>query len=1139
MKISKEIRMAGILSVFSCLLFSCGGQRNSSSSSSTIASSGEVSSSSPTHSSETPFSSSSSSRILKKYTCNFYNYNRDLLWTSEVNEGTDIDYHGATPKREKTAESTFVFSGWDKSLKTIEANTDFTAQFKNVINQYQVTFNNEDGTAIKTDYVPYGSYASFDQEKPVKARDQHYTYNFSGWSPSLSETPIVEDTVFTAQYGKSANKYQASFYASEEDATPLYTTNVAYGEFANYSGDTPTKDATAASTYAFAGWDANPAETPIVKDTRFNATFTGTLRQYEAAFYCSSSASEALYTTKVEYGKFASYGGETPTKDGNAQYSYVFAGWDKDPSATKILGYTRFNAVFTQTTNSYTASFYDSTNATTPIWTTQVAYGSTCAFGGTLPSKEDVNGVSYPFVGWDSDPEKTPIKGNTSFYAKFGECGAYRYNLNKDKNQLAFGDNETTTNIRAEDYSSSNSETNALVVAKKLTSYEGGFGILKQGGYIYSAEAIKGLYAITISTGNLQGFSLAWGWANNFYTERTTFTPHMDAGETYTYRFKDAKRPSYFRLASTNGDLAIKSIILTYTRVSSEADVVDYFRFTLNETGDAYILTSVSASVDECIIPSSYLGKPVVEIGENAFDRPSGVWSSGNIGNYVQIPSSITKIDKNAFSGNGFAAIDLPNSITSIGDYAFSGCGNLLTFHLPASVVSLGANITKDCSSLMSFSVESGSAFSVSSDQRCLIDSNGVLKAFAYRGMVDYTLPSGVTMIGPSAFAGCYKLKSIAFPAGTTSIADYAFDGCEGLVNLSIPKSVTSIGNFAFNNCKGLQSVVFESGSLCSKLGDSAFENDKVLASVNLPSGVTDIGREAFACDSSLSAISLAGAVNINDEAFELCTGLTQVSLPACLKTLGGSAFSECSALKEVTFGSPTNLEKINNGTFEKDALTAIALPDGLGVIEDGAFKDCESLSSVTLPTKRIEFTKNAFYECTSLHYNVLNSVDYLGNGVTSYYAALGLHDSNATSVILSDDCSYVGKEAFSSCNSIDTFKAGSHLDYIGFHAFYYCSKLLNIDLGSITSIDEGAFSHINANAAIVLPTSIKTIGVNAFVDSGLAYVYYAGDVSDWAYVGKKNIGVSVAYYLESQPKDTSHKYWYYNGATPTIWKVV
>jgi hypothetical protein len=1132
MKISRQLRTVGVFALFSCLLFSCGGQKGLASTSSSLASSAGTSSSLPTTSSGMSSSSSSSSAPLKKFTCNFYNYNRDILWTTDVTEGTDVDYHGETPTREKTAESTFVFNGWDKPLQAIRANTDFTAQFKAVTNQYQVTFKDEDGTVKKNAYVDYGSYATYDLENPVKPRDDQYTYTFSGWSPSLSETPIVADTLFTATYDKAINSYTASFYSSDTATTPLYTTKVSYGQLANYAGDTPTKETTAAATYAFAGWDADPTQTPIVKDTRFNATFTGTTRQYQVSFYVSSSAWEALYTTKTEYGQFASYGGETPTKDGDTQYSYVFAGWDKDPAATKILGSTRFNAVFTRTTNTYTASFFDRDDATTPIWTTQVAYGSTCTFGGTLPSKEDVNGVSYPFYGWDSDPEKTVIKANTSFYARFAECGAYRYNFNKDKNLLAFGDNETQTNVQAEDYSSTNSETTTLMVANKLASYEGGFGTLKKGGYIYTAGPIKGIYAVTVNTGNLQGFSLAWGWANNFYTERTSFTPHMNAGESYTYRFDDASRPSYFRLASNDGDLDIKSIIVTYTRISSKADVVDYFSFKLNEAGDAYILTSVSDTANEVIIPSSYLGKPVIEIGENAF-------GSHYLWDYVQIPSSVKVIDAKAFYGNTFKAIDLPNSITSIGDYAFSDCDNLFTFHLPASVVSLGANITQHCSSLTSFSVEAGSSFSVSSDQRCLIDSNGVLKAFAYRGMVDYTLPAEVSAIGASVFDGCDKLKSIAFPAGTTSIGDHACDSCKGIVKVNIPKSVTSVGAYAFNNCTTLQSVVFEGGSLCSKIGERAFASDRVLSSINLPSGVTDIGKEAFVSDSSLLTISLSGAVIIGDSAFNSCTGLSQVSLPACLKTMEAAAFGRCSALKEVTFGSPTNLEKIDRWTFEKTPITSLVLPDGLATIADAAFKDCESLASVTLPSNRIDFTKEAFSDCIALHYNALTGVDYLGNGTTSYYAALGLHDTNATSISLSDDCAYVVKYAFNSCDSIVTFKAGASLDYIGVSAFNRCTKLVNVDLGNkVSVIDEGAFSAINANATVVLPSSLKRIGPNAFYDSGIARVYYAGEVSDWQYVNNKGVGAGVAYYSSTQPTDTSHTYWYYNGSVPTIWKV-
>lgn len=74
-----------------------------------------------------------------------------------------------------------------------------------------------------------------------------------------------------------------------------------------------------------------------------------------------------------------------------------------------------------------------------------------------------------------------------------------------------------------------------------------------------------------------------------------------------------------------------------------------------------------------------------------------------------------------------------------------------------------------------------------------------------YRGMniTSVTLPSGITEIGPYAFA-LNPLNSITFPNGLQTIGRYAFSHCEGLQNVTLPASVTSIGSFAFATCTGM-----------------------------------------------------------------------------------------------------------------------------------------------------------------------------------------------------------------------------------------------------------------------------------------------------------------------------------------------
>ena len=115
--------------------------------------------------------------------------------------------------------------------------------------------------------------------------------------------------------------------------------------------------------------------------------------------------------------------------------------------------------------------------------------------------------------------------------------------------------------------------------------------------------------------------------------------------------------------------------------------------------------------------------------------------------------------------------------------------------------------------------------------------------AFRYSGIVDITIPAGVTYIESGAFGYCSSLESITVEEGNavyhsagncvivteintliigcngsvipddgsvTGIGSYAFEDCTSLTSVIIPKSVTSIGYNAFYNCDSLTSVTFE-----------------------------------------------------------------------------------------------------------------------------------------------------------------------------------------------------------------------------------------------------------------------------------------------------------------------------------------
>ena len=76
--------------------------------------------------------------------------------------------------------------------------------------------------------------------------------------------------------------------------------------------------------------------------------------------------------------------------------------------------------------------------------------------------------------------------------------------------------------------------------------------------------------------------------------------------------------------------------------------------------------------------------------------------------------------------------------------------------------------------------------------------------------LVHYTIPNWVTQIGGNSFSQCYNLKSVVISNQMTTITNSAFTDCPNLTSVTIPSSVTKIMYNAFGNT-GLTEITIPS----------------------------------------------------------------------------------------------------------------------------------------------------------------------------------------------------------------------------------------------------------------------------------------------------------------------------------------
>lgn len=144
----------------------------------------------------------------------------------------------------------------------------------------------------------------------------------------------------------------------------------------------------------------------------------------------------------------------------------------------------------------------------------------------------------------------------------------------------------------------------------------------------------------------------------------------------------------------------------------------------------------------------------------------------------------------------------------TIGESAFAGCTSLTNIPLPKNVVSIKDNPFVGCVSLTGFHVDPLNTNYAARNGVLFNKDITELVAFPAGVWGEYTIPSTVTRIGASAFAGCNELNSVIIPNSVTNIGADAFRDCAGLTSVSIGEGVKTIGDRAFYECESLKSVI-------------------------------------------------------------------------------------------------------------------------------------------------------------------------------------------------------------------------------------------------------------------------------------------------------------------------------------------
>lgn len=316
---------------------------------------------------------------------------------------------------------------------------------------------------------------------------------------------------------------------------------------------------------------------------------------------------------------------------------------------------------------------------------------------------------------------------------------------------------------------------------------------------------------------------------------------------------------------------------------------------------------------DKLIIPAA-----VTVVGNSAFRNCRRL-------NLEFAPNSKVKVIKSyAFANNMFLeSINLPSSLEEIHDYAFSTC-EFTSISIPENVHTIGTKIV-DNWDFEEYIVDPKNT-KFSTHEKVLIQGD-ILKGCPNAFDGNFTVPSYITVLGPSAFQDVRNLKYINLPNGLKEIGDSCFWGVNNMNSIVIPKTVEKIGYRGFYQTY-MENCTFESPSNIRIIGESAFDLARYLKYINTEAlvKVTTLETRVFAQLTEVTKFVIPAGVTVlkNYSVYGMyCTSLV---ILGSIQSMDNSSIDSMYELTEIKYCGKTSVTAVDKVT-NVDKLQKVYVP--------------------------------------------------------------------------------------------------------------------------------------------------------------------------------------------------------------------
>ena len=356
------------------------------------------------------------------------------------------------------------------------------------------------------------------------------------------------------------------------------------------------------------------------------------------------------------------------------------------------------------------------------------------------------------------------------------------------------------------------------------------------------------------------------------------------------------------------------------------------------------------------------------------------------------IDSRVTAIGNNSMQQAEITSVTIPETVRSINSFAFNS--------------SEITSVTFEGTPSFGTEFESGTA------------GSGIFSNCTKLTMIN-NFPKNVKVLPASLFSGAVSLTHFDIPASVTEIGNTAFSNT-GIIEITIPSGVSKIGSRVFSTSvpegegavRSSVKVTFEKGSKLTSIGSACFAGLKdytatfdpedeaaygafaqagyqvSLAGRELPQdntfvyswvdedsvqiiGLTDAGKKQADItipDTAVSGEQSYRVVGIGDSVFAGTSNknanitLKSVKLGANLKYISSAAFKYCTHLTTVDFSKAVNLERIgSNAFYDTSAVTGwdLSACEKLTTVDTGAFNYTKTSITIKLPANITSWGNN------------------------------------------------------------------------------------------------------------------------------------------------------------------------------------